>query len=130
MIDTERDLAWFKAATQRWDAKPRPLLEDGTNVWTKSMTLPSSRSTYCMYAFLSTVSNLCWASFHNIFGASGAASPAPGVVAVAISPSFPVSTKQRPKCLPKSGPEVRNRESNEFLIGQVQSSSTSWNKII
>ena len=85
MTEKEWDLAWLKAATQRWEAKPKPLLEDGTKVWTKSRTLPLSLTTYSMYAFLSSDSNLCWASFHTIFGTSAAPLPAPGMVVLAIS---------------------------------------------
>lgn len=85
MTEMELDLAWLKAATQRWEAKPKPLLEDGTKVCTKSITFPFSLSTYSMYAFWSSDSNLRLASFHTIFGAS-AADEAAGVAIFSIPP--------------------------------------------
>ena len=84
MTDKEWDLAWLKAATQRWEAKPKPLLEDGTKVWTMSITFPLSLITYSMYAFLSSVSNLCWVSFHTIFGTPAPPLPVPEMVVLAI----------------------------------------------
>lgn len=90
MTEMELDLAWLKAATQRWEAKPKPLLEDGTKVCTKSITFPFSLSTYSMYAFWSSDSNLRLASFHTIFGAS-AADEAAGVAIFSI-PLFCVSS--------------------------------------
>ena len=68
MTEKEWNLAWLKVVTQRWEAKHKPLLEDGTKVWIMSITFPLSLNTYSMYAFLSLVSNLCWVSFHSIFG--------------------------------------------------------------
>lgn len=85
MTEMELDLAWLKAATQRWEAKPKPLLEDGTKVCTKSITFPFPLSTYSMYDFWSSDSNLRLASFHTIFGAS-AADEAAGVAIFSIPP--------------------------------------------
>lgn len=93
MINKECDLACWKAASQRWEAKPKPLLEDGTKVWTKSITLPLCLMTYCAYATLSSVSNLQLPSFHTMFGVLAVAPfSASGLVVVAISLSTRVAS--------------------------------------
>jgi len=104
MTDKEWDWAWWKAATQRWEAKPRPLLEGGTKVWTKSMTFPFSLNTYSKNASLSSVSNLCNASFHTmllLFPPSPSAS-----LFVAISTLSAPSPHNDVLYVPKSGLNV------------------------
>ena len=49
-----------------------------------SITFPLSLITYSMYAFLSSVSNLCWVSFHTIFGTPAPPLPVPEMVVLAI----------------------------------------------